>query len=247
MLSRLVVLTRKLSRLLRHASYRSALRFGSAAAVEHQALLRTIPCRTVVDIGANRGQFALVAQRCFPDARIVSFEPLAEPALTFRRVFNGNPRVSLHEAAVAPRDGNATMHLSRQDDSSSLLPITPLQDRIFPGTAEAGTRTVHVAPLRAFLRREEIEPPALLKLDVQGFELEALKGCADMLEAFRYVYVECSFLELYRGQALADDVAGWLRERGFALAGAYNTTHDGAGRAVQSDLLFRARNGSAGA
>jgi len=80
--------------------------------------------------------------------------------------------------------------------------------------------------------------PALLKLDVQGFELEALKGCEDLLHCFAWVYAECSFVELYEGQALADGVIAWLRERGCVLSGVYNMTYDKQGRAVQADFLF---------
>lgn len=209
-----------------------------AAGVEHEPVLRGINCRTVIDIGANRGQFALVARRCMPQARVISFEPLVEAAAKFRTVFAGDQQVTLHEAAIGPVSRDATLHVSRRDDSSSLLPITATQVALFPGTAEAATAVVRVAPLRKFVRAEDILPPALLKIDVQGFELEALRGCEDLMERFDFVYVECSFVELYAGQALADEVAAWLRGRGFALRGEHNTVHDRGGRAIQSDFLF---------
>ncbi|MGA7966535.1 MAG: FkbM family methyltransferase, partial [Gammaproteobacteria bacterium] len=85
---------------------------------------------------------------------------------------------------------------------------------------------------------EEIASPALLKLDVQGFELPTLQGCEDLLSRFAWVYVECSFIELYEGQALADEVITWLRERGFALSGVYNMSYGRSGRAIQADFLF---------
>ena len=76
---------RKLAKVLANADYRKALqRAGVAGAIEHEALLKTLEFATVVDIGANRGQFALVARRCFPEARIIAFEPLAGPAKRFR-------------------------------------------------------------------------------------------------------------------------------------------------------------------
>jgi FkbM family methyltransferase len=81
------------------------------------------PGRTVVDIGANRGQFALAARHCFADARIVSFEPLSGPAALWRAVFAGDARAALVEAAVGPEAGEAEIHVSARDDSSSLLPI----------------------------------------------------------------------------------------------------------------------------
>jgi len=45
-------------------------------------------------------------------------------------------------------------------------------------------------------------------------------------------------MELYKGQALADEVIAWLRERGFALNGVYNMAYDRNGKAVQADFLF---------
>lgn len=195
--------------------------------------------RTVVDIGANSGQFALVARECFPDARILSFEPLPGPAEKFKCVFASDPQVTLHQAAIGPRTGEAPIHVSRRDDSSSLLPITALQDRLFPGTAEEGTKLVRVGRLDDFFSEDDIALPALLKLDVQGFELQALQGCEDLLGQFAWVYVECSFYELYAGQAYADTVIAWLREREFQLDGVYNMSRDVVGRAIQGDFLFR--------
>lgn len=85
--------------------------------------------------------------------------------------------------------------------------------------------------------------PAFLKLDVQGFELEALRGCEDLLGHFSNVYAECSFVELYSGQALAHEIISWLRERGFSLSGVYNMGYDRNGRAVQGDFLFISTRG----
>jgi FkbM family methyltransferase len=230
---------KKLAAILKSPYYRTRLlRRRVAAAVEHARVLSGLDCRTVVDIGANRGQFSLVARQCQPQARVISFEPLPAAAAKFRAVFAGDDRVTLHEAAIGPATGNATLHISRQDDSSSLLPITGTQVALFPGTAEADTATVHVAPLREFVSVSDIRPPALLKLDVQGYELEVLRGCEDLLNRFTYVYAECSFVELYAGQALADEVIAWLRERGFKLRGVHNMDYDRGGRAIQADFLF---------
>ena len=78
----------------------------------------------------------------------------------------------------------------------------------------------------------------MLKLDVQGFEYEALIGCESMLAHFDWVYCECSFVELYSGQKLAADVIDWLDSKGFELKGIYNSAYDKSGRAVQADFLF---------
>ena len=229
----------------REGPWLHALRCGVAAGVEHKSVLAQLNCRTVVDIGANRGQFALAARFAFPAAPIMSFEPLPEPAAVFRRVFDGDRGTVLYEAAIGPRNEPGTMHLSAKDDSSSLLPISALQGEMFPGTEEVGTRVVRVAPLATFLKGDEVFEPALLKLDVQGYELDALIGCESLLGRFEWVYCECSFIELYSGQRLAGDVIGWLTHKGYAVSGVFNVAYDGTGRTVQADFLFeRPRPGS---
>jgi FkbM family methyltransferase len=230
----------KLARLLGDDLYRSALlRHGVPAGVEHEVVLRGLGCRTVVDVGANRGQFALCARRCFPDAEIVSVEPLPGPGDRFRRVFRGDSRVVLHEAAIGPRSGRAAMHVSRRDDSSSLLPITPRQSRTFPGTQEVGTTIVREGRLSEFVSEGSIRQPALLKLDVQGYELEALKGCSDLLRHFEWIYVECSFAEFYEGQVLGDDLFVWLQQQGYASVELHGQVFDDDGAILQADALFR--------
>ena len=230
----------KLASVLRVKSWRQALlKQRVAAAVEHVSVLRSLPdMRTVVDVGANRGQFALVARHCFDRSQIISIEPLAQPAAIWRAVFADDARASLMDAALGPAEGSAVIHVSGRDDSSSLLPITATQNSLFPGTAQVDTGTVRVTRLAELLEAAAIVTPALLKIDVQGFELQALAGCEDLLDRFEWVYVECSFIELYSGQAFSDEVIAWLRERGFAMHGVYNMTYDASGRAVQADFLF---------
>ena len=207
------------------------------AGAEHRHILK-MDLATVVDIGANRGQFALAAKKWTSKARIISFEPLAGAANSFRKIFIGDSRVSLHQTAIGPQTGETTIHVSAADDSSSLLPISPLQERLFPGTNEIRAEIVKVGRLSDYITREEIVPPAMLKLDVQGYELEALRGCEELLDQFSYVYVECSFVELYVGQPLVDDIIDWLRERGWCLSGIYNMTYDRKGKSIQADFLF---------
>ncbi len=238
----------RLSKLFRAASslrlLRALLEHRVLASAEHRQVL-CARLNSVIDIGANRGQFALAARLWAPKSRVVSFEPLPDPAQTFRKVFEGDGHVILHEAAIGPRAVTQEMHVSARDDSSSLLPIAALQSHIFPGTAEVATISVKVAPLEAFLRPADIKPPAMLKLDVQGFEYEALRGCESLLSRFDFVYCECSFVELYLGQKLAADMISWLAERGFQIKGVFNAAYDGDGQAVQADFLF-ARDVTAG-
>jgi FkbM family methyltransferase len=241
MIARRLKQLRKLVKVLGNSSYRTALRrAGVAAGTEHEALLKTLDVSTVVDIGANRGQFALTSRHCFPAARIISFEPLPQPAIQFRAVLGNDPLVTLHEVAVGPTSCSATMHVTGEDDSSSLLPITALQQQ-YSGTCEVATQTIQIEPLDSRVSAAELKPPALLKIDVQGYELSAIQGCESLLSRFAHLYIECSFVELYAGQALAAEVIDYLHTRDFDLRGVYNTLYDAHGRAIQADMLFVAR------
>ena len=229
---------RKLAHLLQTPLYRNALWKGVAAGVEHETILRRLDCNTVVDIGANRGQFALAVRRHLPQARIIAFEPLPEPARIFRAVFAGQSGVDLHEMAIGPSAGICTMHVSGRDDSSSLLPITDLQAELHPGTGEVGLLQVRVEELGSIIREADLIGPSLLKVDVQGSELECLEACGELLPHFDYLYVECGFQEMYAGQAHASRLIQFLFDRGFELSEICHVFHDAGGRTVDADLLF---------
>ena len=107
-----------------------------------------------------------------------------------------------------------------------------------PGTEEIGTTTIDAGPLNQNLKAPDINGPALLKLDVQGFEKQALEGCEELLFEFSYIYVECSFIELYKGQALAAEVIDYLHAHQFTLIGVHNIFTNPSGVAIQGDFLF---------
>jgi FkbM family methyltransferase len=206
-------------------------------AVEHGPVLGSNKLATIIDIGANRGQFSLAA-RAFTSAKIFSFEPLPIACKVFDRVFEDDIDVKLFRAAISCIKGSPKIHLSARDDSSSLLEIGGGQSNFFPGTHEVGVIEVEAGPLDLYLKPEDIVMPSLLKLDVQGYELEALEGCANLIEKFQYIYCECSFVELYTGQSFAHEVISFLNKWNFYLAGIYNPSYDRLGRCIQADLYF---------
>lgn len=229
----------KLARIIARPSLFLGLTKGVAAAIEHDAVLSHKSYQMIVDVGANRGQFALASRYWCPSARILSFEPLIEPSMQFEKVFASDSGISLYREAIGPISTQSVMHVSSRDDSSSLLPITKLQDSLFPGTKERATTEVKVTRLNDVLGKGDITAPALLKIDVQGYELQVLDGCKSLLISFDDIYIECSFVELYAGQALADEVIAWLGEQGFHLAGVYNMSYDNQGKSIQADFLFK--------
>lgn len=231
----------KLLRLVNTRSYRLALRWRTAAAIEHEALIELLTVRTVIDVGANKGQFSLLVQEHHPAAEIFAVEPLAEPADIYATLFNGNDKVKLLRCAAGSRRDTLTINISGRADSSSMLPITSAQEAAFPGTAQAGARTVPVEPLDNLIAADAVASPLLIKLDIQGYELEALKGMPKLMAKADYIYLELSFVTLYAGQPLASDVVSWLSDRGFDLSRINDLSRSRGGVPVQADVLFTRR------
>ncbi len=221
---------------------RRALRRGVGMAIEHQATLRDLPTMaTVIDGGANCGQFALVARRLWPEAAIQAIEPMEDALRTIRDVFDKDSYFTLFDCALGDMAGVATMHVSRASDSSSLLEIGAGQVEEFPQTAAAGTQEVRVVRLDDLLSAADLAAPILLKLDLQGGELDALSGATTLLASVDYVYTEVSFKSLYARQPLAGDICRFLTTAGFDLVALGDVTVGLGRRIIQCDVLYARR------
>ena len=124
----------------------------------------------------------------------------------FASLFAGDARTTLHRCAIGGgvRAQHDDGYVSHDDDSSSLLPVTDAQVHFAAGAKTVAAEQVEVRRLDEILNAADVVRPALLKLDVQGYELPALQGCGPLLDVMDFVYVEVSFMPLYAGQALVD-------------------------------------------
>lgn len=214
-----------------------ALSLRVAPSIEHRDVLRSLRIDRLIDVGSNRGQFSLMTRLEHPTIPIHGFEPLPSEGKVYRQVFTGDSKVTLHELALGEVSGTAEIHLSRRADSSSLLPIGEMQSKLFPSTEEVGTFMVRVASLDELHDVWGAAREALLKLDVQGFELSVLKGARQALKNCSFVYAECSEIPLYTGQALFPEVVSFLGEEGFKPIRRSNEQWVN-GKLIQADHLF---------
>lgn len=233
-----MVSVRKLVKLLsdRHLM-KPLMRHRVAPAVEHLEAIRLTKPASLIDIGANKGQFSLAFRRLQPVARIIAFEPLPDAADTYTSVFARDPAVTLKRTALAEQTGQAEFHVTNRRDSSSLLRPGQGQKKAF-GVKEAAMIQIPINRLDECVNLAELPHPRLIKIDVQGGELGVLKGSSD-LEQADFIYVELSFVELYEGQPLFSDVTGYLSGRGFEVAGVFNQAMTRSFGPTQADVLFR--------
>jgi FkbM family methyltransferase len=229
---------RKLLEALSNPMYWSALRHGITPTIEHKLALQGLNVRTVLDIGANRGQFSLLARCLYPAATIYAFEPLQRPAEQFRALFADQANVHLFQVGISEGLCDTKMFVANDRHASSSILKAHKQSQIF-GSRETGEETVRIGRLTDFLSLDRICPPCLLKIDVQGYELQVINGCREALPLVDYLYVECCYVELYARQALAHEILTRLGEFGFALRGTFNQYHDPKEGPVIADFLFQ--------
>lgn len=231
--------TQVLSKLLgiaRRPSLALQLLRGTAAGVEHIDALSGLGLVTLVDVGANRGQFSLVARHLYPKLKIIAFEPLDEAARQYERVV-GTRGVVLHRRALGSAEGTRAFYVTDRTDSSSLLSPGVGQREAY-GVSFSRRVDVGVARLDEVLDSKDLSGPVLMKIDVQGGEHDVIRGSAALLPSIAYVYVELSFVELYDSQHLAGEVVALMHSEGYALRGVYNVSHTRAFGATQADFLF---------
>ena len=205
------------------------------------ALSRYQP-RTILDIGANEGQFARIAREVCPQAAVICFEPLADCYAAVQAGVGQDSQVTALQYALGSENGATTIHRSEFSPSSSLLPMGELHQREFPHTAETFEETIQVRRLDDVASDLELASPMIAKIDVQGFECEVLDGGRETFRGCAALIVELSCYALYEGQPLFDDVYARLKELGFDYRGNIDqllSPQDG--RILQCDGLFENR------
>lgn len=201
--------------------------------------LREIGFSTVIDVGANTGQFARAAHYVFPDARIYSFEPLPACLDAMRNRMKGIPKFEAFGSAIGNDEGTITIHQSAFSPSSSILEMTPGHTEAFPWTEGGTDVVVEIHRLDSFLPRMTLEGKVLLKIDVQGFSQQVLLGAPLTLARSDMVFIETSFVTLYEGEATFDQTYRFMMDAGFAFAGFLDQLeHPRTGRILQGDAIF---------
>lgn len=193
--------------------------------------------RVYYDIGANVGSWAVMARALVPDCNIIGFEPMEEHLPKFRENTHGLERIQLLPLALGSEETTMEFHPASFSDASSFLPLKDEGKKAWQ-IENTASRMMQITTLDSAMTVHALPAPDLLKLDVQGFELEVLKGATRALDKCRWVLCEVSFSELYAGQCLFSDVAAFLAKQGFEVHAFGERTP--AGRPLlQADLLFR--------
>jgi len=197
----------------------------------------------VLDVGANEGLFAKRLRESGHAGRIISFEPLSTPFTKLREACAADPGWECVRVAVGANRGTAHINVSANWASSSLLELEERTVAVQPRVRYVGTEECEVATLDDFRGALfDATDRIYLKLDVQGYELEALRGAEATLGQVEVLDVELSLVPLYTGGPLKDEVTDYLARRGFELLAAEPSFLDSRnGEVLQVDGLFLRR------
>ena len=228
----------RLRRHLRSRAVRGTPAAGTDAFDTYELLLqlRGNAPRVAYDLGGNRGQWTVLARSVFPAVEIHAFEPLPDHCTDYAARTRSLPHVHLHPVALGAAAAELEMDLTTFSDSASLLAPTAVMAETYAVHSGRKVR-VPVVRLDDWVAQHGLPLPDLLKLDLQGYELQALQGAPHCLRHARAVVLELSFREYYAGQPTPGTLLAYLEQAGFRLA-AFSPDLPAGRPLEQADALF---------
>ena len=184
--------------------------------------------RTVVDGGANIGQFARASLNAWPSAKVYSFEPLPDVFQILQANLSAEQRFTGTNAALGEHDGNTLIHRSADSQRSSILSSSIPGEQI----------SVPLVRLDSALKDTDLTSSSLLKLDLQGFELPALRGAMASLSDFDAILTEAVLEPAYDGESVLSELWAFLGQQGFQLHRVFNPISSQRLSVAQIDAFF---------
>jgi FkbM family methyltransferase len=178
----------------------------------------------ILEAGAYDGKESCTLANHFPNGHVYSFEPVTELYSILESRAKGVPNISTYRLALGDECTNKIMYLSTEKDdlehvsmSSSLFP--PKEHLLYSGTLFQGGEIVKVTTINQWAHENGIPKIDMLWLDLQGYELPALKGASDLISNVSVILTELEFVEAYENQPLYKEIKAWLEDQGFTLVG----------------------------
>lgn len=232
---------RRLSKLKNTAA--SVLNNDQLASLEFiEMAVKSGNIKTAYDLGANAGTWTLLAKTIIPGLTVHAFEPIPQYQQAYLTTTQKLNNVTLHKAGAGSENKMEKFNISGH--SSSFLEVSNHLLGLFPNENKTGELDVQMIRLDDYAQKNNLALPDLMKLDVEGYELEALKGAVKCMENCRYIILEVSFIERHIGQPLFHEVVHFMGQHNFmTYAFPY---HMHLAKPIQStDVLFKNKKFSA--
>ncbi len=203
-------------------------------------LLKSHKVTGIIDAGASNGRISKRLLRRFPTAQAYAFEPNPLYAEPLKQYAKDEPRFHPQFLALSDSEGQATLHVTESPGSTSLLaPGKRLQEIIPEGATVKSDEKVELVTIDNWAQRNGDLAIELMKFDIQGGELKALRGAVHTLQCSTLiVYTEISFNPLYEGSAIYSEIDLFLREHGFTLYDMYKPKYNPNGLIMWANAIF---------
>ncbi len=175
--------------------------------------------KTILDIGAHTGQFAKEIRRNLPQVKIYSFEPLKDCYKELLRNMSKDKNFEAYNFALGEKEVKQEINRSIYSPSSSLLAMANLHEEMYPHTKGGSKEKIEIKRLDDVFENYDLEKEILVKIDVQGYEDKVIKGGANLISQAKIVFLEVSFFELYKEQALFEQIYEIMKKLGFRYQG----------------------------
>jgi FkbM family methyltransferase len=196
----------------------------------------------LLDVGANIGQYALSTREMGFRNKIVSFEPLPEAHKILVENSKNDGNWIVHErCAVGSAIGETEINISKNSQSSSLLPMLPAHSIAAPDSIYIGKKTTKVITIDSIYDeyRGNTNERTFLKIDTQGFEKQVLDGAKNSIKHIKAVQLELSIIPLYETQCLYEYFFQYFKNHAFVLWSLIpGFTDPGTGQMLQFDAIF---------
>lgn len=199
---------------------------------------RGLDCQTVLDVGANRTFWSLTALACFPKAKFYLIEPQQELEAGLQDFCRKHENAQYFLMGVGAKKQEQLITIWDDLAGSSFIPEA--NDILLQ---QGKQRNVPVTTIDALIQ-EGMEVPDLIKMDIQGYELEALRGAASTFGKTEVYILETAFYEFMKGMPLFNDVVKFMDEKGYIVydfAGFLRRPLDGA--LANCDVCFVQKDG----
>lgn len=204
-------------------------------------LIQKYEIDTMLDVGANVGQYARQARMDLGYRnKIISFEPLKEAFSILQDQSKFDPLWECHNFALGDKTEVATINVSANSYSSSILSMLPKHLHAAPDSRYIESEEIPVKTMDSIFTDLHIESHHIwLKIDTQGFEKRVLSGAERSLAKIDTVQIEMSLVPLYLGEGSFPEMLSLMAKNGYSLIALENGFHDkDSGQLLQVDGIF---------
>ena len=229
---------KKFTKLIKSQIWRKGLLNNIAANTELENLIKDLNFETILDIGSNKGQFILLVENLFKNKIIFSFEPIKEILEKQKEFFKYKNNIFFFNIALGEKSKKKIFYITNRKDSSSFLKFNKnnIKNSNYNINEE---RVVEIKALDEVIQFDKLVTPILLKIDVQGYELDVLKGCSNLLKKTTYIIVEVSENEIYQDQPMANEIIEYLNKQNYIIIKENLPTNISKSNLFQKDILFK--------